>query len=397
MILKPQNLLFLILTVLSLDMYAQNRCQGLFESKSDLRSTEIAESQQTERYKEFLQFMDWFYQEKENLEKTTVDEKSFEKLSLEQKSKIESIQLKIDWFFRPLISSQLKGLHVEFEIKQIKNKTPNSMFDYLEIPIVIITPSSRTGLNRYALGLKKLNAVQLAYSPFQLSRQAGAMYSPQMKTLYLHREALFKKSFVSKSMTPHEIKHALFDAERSHEKTNSVIQYPVHLNFKSKIKSTDLYGSFFSFEELVAYAYSITAVAKDYKMFNTDAESIRYYKTLLAIQKLSIAAKDVVDRALKFVEVSDPFKVQFFADSVEIQINETDTLTLLVPARDKARYSEVDFDYEYVKNELIKARKLAEFNLKYIKDAQSSGSAVTRMTWFRAAQVEFVENLNQDK
>lgn len=378
-------------------MYAQNRCHQLFREEVKKSTDSNRDLQNQEKLIELMKFMDWFYQEKEELKKIVFNSKvDLESLPWEQKNRILAAQAKIDWYFIPLVSRQLRELNVEFVIRHLKSKNRSQLSDFLEIPAVIILPSKISALNRFSLGLDRLNKVRLVYSPFQLQKQAGAMYSPKNKFLYLHRESLFSKSFTSKSMMSHEVKHALFDAERNNEEAKIIVNYPVHIQFHSKKLSSDLYGSYFSFEELVAYAYSINSVAKDLIISNSDSDKSRLEKALFVTKSLSQRAFDSATAALKFVEMKDPFKVRFLTKSVEIEFASGETLILNIPQKNMVQYNEENFNYEYVKKELLKAQALAEFNLKYIFDAEISEMVVTRMARFRAAQVEFVESLNTE-
>lgn len=260
-------------------------------------------------------------------------------------------------------------------------------------PIFVIQPTASSKLNKYAAGLNRISGMGLVYSPpFNKASGFTSAFMPSLNSIILHDHAILDGQFSDSRITTHEIKHALFQAERN-GKYKTKIKAPVH-GFLKNTKSVTVenrkpYQSFFSFEELVTYAYSITADAKKIKRSGAFADRSTLVRSLEIMTSLSLRTKELSDTALYYVDKMQ-YMVVDYDKSLTVRIDDDIILTLQIPNADIESYKKDPM--AYAKKEFQKIKRLAEFNLSQIQKIKFSADDQAAID-FRSAQVQFLEKL----
>jgi hypothetical protein len=382
-----QNLIFkailLIMTVSSLDTYAENKCHRLFSEKpsatlSLLRSDEAEYKELQDQAQSIASQIKKLY---------TLTEKS--ELSDQI---VNDIYVRMNIVYIEKLKNFLNKKNIEFKIIKINDGPEEHLLD-IAYPIFIIQPTGSSKLNKYAAGLNRISGIGLVYSP-PLNKASGftSAFIPSLNSIILHDHAVLDGQFSDSRITTHEIKHSLFQSERNGN-YKSKIKAPVHGFFKnSKIVTLDSrkpYQSFFSFEELVTYAYSITADAKKIRRIGPAADRSTLNRSLEIMASLSARTMEMSDLSLYYLDKMQNMVIDY-DKSLTIRIDDHISLTLQIPISDIENYKKDPL--AHAKKEFQKIKLLAEFNLSQIQKINLSHDHQAAID-FRSAQVQFLESL----
>src|SRR3989338_5701264 len=362
----------LIFAVIHLDVCAQIRCEDLFN-----QSQQVAVSQNEILEKDLG---DLIQRLTEDIQKNSSLVLTSEEIHLEHQKVIERITTE----YYPQISEILKNKEIDFELtlKPLSNASKEILY-----PMISILHSSQSTLNRYASGLQKKGKIDLIYFPFKNKMlNAKSLFDSNLRAIFLQPGDLFRHSFVDPLVTGHEIRHALFASERKglHQPKN---QYPVHIKYVNKEKGVTGYDFFYSFEEMVTYADTLTAAAKQLLRgtVNSAADYDKYFKIT---RDISLKSIDLLSVALDIVDIK-PEAVLTLMEQAQIQLSEKEFFIIQIPRQDVEKYNENDM--KYIKKLLEKAMALAQFNIKYLTEAAASGQPFQKVSRFKSAQVDFIE------
>lgn len=366
--------ILLVLTVTGIDTFAQNRCASLFETNF------IKPSQQYENlhtiYSAISENIKFLYLQKE---KSTASE-----------AKIVEIHKQFTENYIPQLESYLKSQNIEYKVSY-QNDGPEEYLKNLRYPIFTISPSLRSGLNKYALGIFKKVKVSLIYAPFMnLSQNFASAFMPSLNSIALPSNAIIDGQFAEAKISGHEIKHALFQAER-----NGLYKPKIHSPTHGYVKNTKdfslvekkPYQSFFSFEELVTYAYTISAEVKSIQRIKKPAQLADLNKYVEILKDISQRSSELCATAILHIDRL-PWSVLDHDNSITVEISKEIKIVLQVPFAEKENYKKDPFSY--AKNEFLKIQKLAEFNLQYIQQVNSN-NILMLLSALKSNQVHFLE------
>jgi hypothetical protein len=383
-----QKLLFIscifILTVISFDTSAANLCSNLFAEISHSQS-HIGTNSSSVDFDHLIKVSDAIGKQIKELYQ-------FKQKSPQSEELIDSISKKLKDNYIPLLESILKKQKISYELIYI-NYGPEEYLKNLSYPTFVITSEGNSKLNRYAKGLRRRTGTRLIYSPV-FNRASGfkSAFIPTENAIALHDQAILGTQFSDSKITPHELKHLLFHAERSGRYVPK-FKSPVHgfvKNTKSFLESERKpYDSFFSFEELVTYAYSLTAAAKDILKNNSKQDLATYNKYIDILSDISTQSSDLLKTALLHLERL-PWTVVDSEKALTVQITDDIKITLLVPNESLIEFQKDPF--LYAKKEFYKMSQLSDFNLQYLQQMNQAGG-LQKAVNFRSDQVQFLENL----
>jgi len=365
-------LIFLI--VLSIDTRAQKMCQSLFaESKAPVSYSETFFKIEllSENLAKEIQFL------KDNKDLST--ESFVHRLTL--------IQRKISELYVPAVQKLLTDSgHTYVESAIVESESVH--LKGLRYPVFILKPESKTRLGRFARGMAKWGGVQIAYSPL-LNQLHGfkASFYPGFNGILLPIKEVIAEKVTEPQILGHEIKHAQFHAYRK-GLIDLKMEPPVHGYFKTghTLDKNEYYADFFSFEELVTYAYSISVEAKKIKSHSerSQAEIQKYLKIL---KRLSERTLELSQNSVTYMERL-PWSVMDYNQALSVQIDADTKIVLLVPEKLKSTYQTDPL--KYAKDEFLKLERLAIWNIEYIRKINQSSDPLAAAMQLRADQVQWM-------
>jgi len=368
-------LIFLI--VLSIDTRAQKMCQSLFVEPP----TKVSHSETLFKI-EILS---------ENLAKEIQFLKENQDLSTEQfVHRLTLIQRKISELYVPVVQKLLTDTgHSYVESAIVESESVH--LKGLSYPVFIIKPESKTRLGRFARGMTKWGGVQIAYSPL-LNQLHGfkASFFPGFNGVLLPAKEVIADKVTEPQILGHEIKHAQYHAFRK-GLIDLKVQPPVHGYFKTShaLDKGEYYSDFFSFEELVTYAYSISVEAKKVKS-DSQRSQTEIQKYLKILKRLSERTLELSQNSVTYMERL-PWSVMDYDQALSVQIDSDTKIVLLVPEKLKSAYQTDPL--KYAKDEFLKLEKLATWNIEYIRKINQSSDPLAFAMQLQADQVQWMNQL----
>lgn len=277
-------------------------------------------------------------------------------------------------------------------------------FKNLAIPVHRILPESQTRLGRLARELDQRVGVDVVYAPLLLSLVGGKGAFIEQRTrpiLVLTNDTIFSDS-IDDHTNDHEMVHMWFWAYRSGRMAEFYPRAPVHISYETRYAinpkaSMGVYQTYMSFEEMVAFASSISKIANSNdSQFEHSLQTRGRLK--LEIEKLIVISENAliaIERALSLLHssgiteiitvpgiegqyylISDSnYSVRVFLPTLEVQKCKRDCV-------------------EQIRGYLKRAKHLAEFNKSYFTSNQSESSrALKQAKEFEFAQRRFIEAL----
>ncbi len=372
--------ILLILTVLSLDTTAANQCVDLFSKATRFSNISFEEQSQ---YKELQNVADSVSLKIKALYAFSEKNEKSEQL-------VKALNSELNEKYVNLVRNFLQQKNIEYQMIRI-NDGPEEHLRDIQYPIFMISPvDKKSKLNKYALGLNKVAGVSLIYSPpFNRANGFASAFIPSMNAIVLHENAILDGQFSDSRITPHEIKHALFYAELKGE-YESKIKAPIFGFYKStKIVDSNTkkpYQSFLSFEELVTYAYSITADAKKIKREGSLADRSTLVSSLKIMKSISERSAEFAQTSIMYIERL-PHWITDYDNSFTVRLSDDSQVVLQIPEADLLTYQKNPF--EYAKKEFEKIQKLAEFNLAQIQKINLDGDMTAALN-FRTDQIKIL-------
>lgn len=272
-------------------------------------------------------------------------------------------------------------------------------FGSLEITYFRILPDSNSRIGKLATRLNRDFGVKVVYAPLLLELIGGKgafIEMPSSPLLVITNDTIFLDSLENLT-NAHEMMHMKFWAFRKGLSQDDLLRAPVHISYQSEVAINpeakfSIYQEFMSFEELATFALNVANVARQITRFDSASSQVRS-ELLHEIEKLKVVSENAlvaVEKALEILKWKS-------AESMDY------------PGRIKGQYFEIaDSGFSFrvflpapvvrkcrpdcggaIRNEIQRARRLAEFNRRYFDSEASSPEE----TWLKAK--DFQERQNQ--
>lgn len=260
-------------------------------------------------------------------------------------------------------------------------------------------------LNKVAKSLKKQIDAQLIYDPIgaELFNANGAFIEAKNAVL-ISSGAL--KEWPLNYVVGHEIIHAFFAGSRKNASRFSS-ETPVNIIFQSKESlnpkaHSQGYTKYMSFEELVTHAYNITmiskAVLKNRMIPGVIGNQDFLNNAVSVLIAVSENAKQSAEMGLAMLLSGKETSLEKKNGLNYISLRKEDSsfeISVFLPEL-KTKGPDIDAR-SYMKNELEKALKIANFNLQFFSEASSSSQVTidaVKASNFRSSQQGFIKSLN---
>jgi len=276
-------------------------------------------------------------------------------------------------------SAKLEKMQIQYDMAESRDAAGDYHWN-----MFVIKPEGKHPLNVLARSLKRKLGVRVAYDPIYLTKNRGtsAVFYAVTNTLLLSHEAVQTGQVTLNE--GHEIIHAHFFAQQQN-RISYLPKAPVFIEMFAApgfFSGVDIYTTYLSFEELVAYAYNIEGDAHA-----QNAGFVRGRVTQL--MQISGRVLEAVDKAMDLY-VDDKFAIEM-RNGQENLVFRGDFFALAVVMPKELKTKPQIVAYKFMRD----AKALAEFNMKYFEGYEQMRPEVLieKARKFKSVQKKFIEAL----
>jgi hypothetical protein len=316
---------------------------------------------------------------------------------------IEKVHTLQEGSYDSIVRESFKKFKVKFDVTYENEKdilTP--YLDELNLKFYLIRPNTESPLNRLAKSAFEKYGIRIAYAPaLNIAHGFDAAFHSDFNIVLLQVDAILEKNYADPVLLTHELKHAMYEAERR-GKFIPKVRAPVHAEIVNRNEinnEQNLYASYVNFEELVTYAVSISSIAKKIEKQRIIGDRLKnsLFNTMNILLEISHRINHESQLAIDILNNNDRSKIKISDSSVSITLSTDHVLTIKAPLTEQTKFLQNPILYSELF--LKSAQKLAVYNLNFFNkinpkiDTYDLNSWMNLVTVFKTEQVRFLEKL----